>query len=98
MKDFYISAKISVDDSQDIQEFKRLEHHAEFLFDLESYPEIKEVSDLHVITTGASDLLSAINKVCLNCAEDTLQHSEVCTKCPVRKLCDSLGNGRNKDS
>lgn len=51
MKDFYISAKISVDDSQDIQEFKRLEHHAEFLFDLESYPEIKEVSDLHVITT-----------------------------------------------
>lgn len=43
MKDFYISAKISVDDSQDIQEFKRLEHHAEFLFDLESYPEIKEV-------------------------------------------------------
>lgn len=36
MKDFYISAKISVDDSQDIQEFKRLEHHAEFLFDLEA--------------------------------------------------------------
>lgn len=30
MKDFYISAKISVDDSQDIQEFKRLEHNAEF--------------------------------------------------------------------
>lgn len=55
MKDFYISAKISVDDSQDIQEFKRLEHHAEFLFDLESYPEIKEVSDLHVITTESMD-------------------------------------------
>ena len=46
MKDFYISAKISADDSQDIQEFKRLEHHAEFLFDLESYPEIKEVQFL----------------------------------------------------
>lgn len=95
MKDFYISAKISVDDSQDIQEFKRLEHHAEFLFDLESYPEIKKVSDLHVVE---SDLASAINKVCLNCIEDTLQHQEVCTRCPVRRLCDSLGNGRNKDS
>lgn len=91
MKDFYISAKISVDDTQNIQEFKRLEHHAEFLFDLESYPEIKEVSDLHVITTDATDLVATIDKVCLNCIEDTLQHPEVCTKCPVRKLCDTLG-------
>lgn len=91
MKDLYISMRISVDDSQDIQELKRLEHHAEFLLDLESYPEIKKVSDLHVVTTGASDLLSAIDKVCLNCIEDTLKHPEVCTKCPVRKLCGTLG-------
>lgn len=55
------------------------------------------MSDLHAITTGASDLLSAINKVCLNCVEDMLQHPEVCIKCPVRKLCDSLENEGNKD-
>ena len=65
MKDLYISMRISVDDSQDIQELKRLEHHAEFLLDLESYPEIKKVSDLHVVESGSTpeNLLNAITTV-----------------------------------
>jgi hypothetical protein len=88
MKDFYISAKISVDDSQDIQEFKRLEHHAEFLFDLESYPEIKEVSDLNVVESGSTpeNLLNAITAVCSNCKELSLDDSKACLNCPVKKL------------
>lgn len=88
MKDFYISAKISVDDSQNIQEFKRLEHHAEFLFDLESYPEIKEVSDLHVVESGSTpeNLLNAITTVCSNCKELLRNDSKACSNCPVKKL------------
>lgn len=88
MKDFYISAKISVDDSQDIQEFKRLEHHAEFLFDLESYPEIKKVSDLHVVESdlASADLSNAITTVCSNCKGWLQDHSKACLNCPVKKL------------
>ena len=71
MKDLYISMRISVDDSQEIQELKRLEHHAEFLLDLESYPEIKKVSDLHVVEADLAfaDLSKAITTVCSNCKE-----------------------------
>ena len=37
-------------------------------------------------------VLEAIDMVCLNCVEDTLQDNSCCDKCPVRKLCDSLVN------
>lgn len=35
------------DDS--LEEIKKLEHHAEYLLDLENYPEIKSVSDVKVV-------------------------------------------------
>lgn len=88
MKDLYISMRISVDDSQDIQELKRLEHHAEFLLDLESYPEIKKVSDLNVVESGSTpeNLLNAITAVCSNCKELSRDDSKACLNCPVKKL------------
>ena len=35
--------------------------------------------------------LDAVDVVCINCVEDTLNNSEVCDHCPIRKTCDSLG-------
>lgn len=34
--------------------------------------------------------LDAVDLVCLNCCEDTLNHPEVCETCPVRKSVESL--------
>lgn len=41
--------------------------------------------------TNELNTLHAIDTVCLNCVEDTL-NKEVCESCPVRKLNDSLDN------
>lgn len=39
-----------VENSDDsLEEIKKLEHHAEYLLDLENYPEIKSVSDVKVV-------------------------------------------------
>lgn len=38
------------DDS--LEEIKKLEHHADYLLDLENYPEIKSVSDVKVTEVG----------------------------------------------
>lgn len=35
-------------------------------------------------------ILDAVDIVCLNCVENTLEDNSVCEKCPVRKLCNSL--------
>lgn len=35
-------------------------------------------------------ITDAIDVVCLNCIEDTINSSEVCCRCPVRKLSESL--------
>lgn len=35
-------------DTEDIEAIKKLEHHAEYLLDLDSYPEIKNVSHVEV--------------------------------------------------
>ena len=37
-----------------------------------------------------NEILDAVDVVCLNCVEDTLNDNSVCKKCPVRKLCNSL--------
>ena len=38
----------------------------------------------------AGKILDAVDTVCLNCVEDTLDHPEVCESCPVRKMCNSI--------
>lgn len=45
----------------------------------------------------ADKLLEAIDVVCLNCVEDTLNDESICEKCPVRRLSDSLCENENKD-
>lgn len=35
-------------------------------------------------------ILEAIDIVCLNCVEDTLEDNSCCENCPVRKTHDSL--------
>lgn len=35
------------------------------------------------------EIMAAIDKVCMNCVEDTLR-TKVCEYCPVRNLADSL--------
>lgn len=37
-------------------------------------------------------LLDAIDTVCLNCIEDTLEDNSCCDKCPVRKLYDCISS------
>lgn len=41
-------------------------------------------------------ILYAIDVVCLNCVEDTLNDDMVCKKCSVRKLADSLDRNEDK--
>ena len=36
------------------------------------------------------ELQKAIDIVCLNCTQDTLNNSDVCNNCPVRKTTDDL--------
>ena len=38
----------------------------------------------------ADQILDAVDVVCINCVEDTLNNDGICEKCPVRKLCNSL--------
>lgn len=40
-------------------------------------------------------ILEAIDTVCLDCLENTLENPSVCDSCPVRKLADSI-NGTTK--
>lgn len=35
-------------------------------------------------------ILDAVCTVCMNCVEDTLNNSNICESCPVRKLWGSL--------
>lgn len=35
-------------------------------------------------------ILDAIDLVCLNCVEDTLNNENICDNCPVRKLADHI--------
>ena len=37
-------------------------------------------------------IFDAVDVVCLNCVEDTLNDNSVCENCPVRKLCNSLSS------
>ena len=37
-------------------------------------------------------ILDAVDVVCLNCVEDTLNDNSVCEKCPVRKMSNSLSS------
>lgn len=41
------------------------------------------------------EFLDAVDVVCLNCVEDTLNDDEVCNRCPVRKTCDYLHKTMN---
>lgn len=36
------------------------------------------------------EVLNAIDVVCLNCVEDTLNNENICDNCPVRKLANAL--------
>ena len=42
-------------------------------------------------------ILDAVDVVCLNCVEDTLNDNSVCENCPVRKLCNSLLGIKKQD-
>ena len=42
-------------------------------------------------------ILDAVDTVCLNCVEDTLEDNTCCDTCPVRKLADSINN-RDKNA
>ena len=35
-------------------------------------------------------ILDAVDIICLNCVEDTLDNPDVCDSCPVRKLCIAI--------
>lgn len=35
-------------------------------------------------------ILDAVDTVCMNCVEDTLNNPNTCESCPVRKMCTSL--------
>lgn len=34
--------------------------------------------------------LEAVDEVCMNCIEDTIENPDICENCPVRKTCDFL--------
>lgn len=36
------------------------------------------------------EILNAIDVVCINCVEDTLNNENICENCPVRKLSESM--------
>ena len=38
------------------------------------------------------EILAAIDIVCLNCVEDTLNNEHACDNCPVRKLAGCVGS------
>lgn len=38
----------------------------------------------------AGIIFDAVDIVCMNCVEDTLNDHNICDACPVRKLCNSL--------
>lgn len=40
----------------------------------------------------AGKILDAVDTICINCVEDTLNDNSVCENCPVRKLCNSLSS------
>ena len=39
---------MDIEKLEDLEAIKKLEHHAEYLLDLDNYPEIKNVHDVHV--------------------------------------------------
>lgn len=43
-----------------------------------------------------TEILEAIDLVCLNCVEDTLTDNLCCENCPVRKTYDSLTKEKKK--
>lgn len=38
----------------------------------------------------AGKILDAVDTVCINCVEDTLNNHNICENCPVRKMCNSI--------
>ena len=46
MKEFEISMKVAF--NGDLEELKKLEHHIEYLINLDEYPEIEKVYDVKV--------------------------------------------------
>ena len=66
-----VSMKIEVSNEKAYEELKRIEHHIEELLDLESWPEIQEVSDVHVEQDGFTkeDILSMFRSYVTNDAE-----------------------------
>lgn len=46
-KTLVLTMKLEVEENK-VDEIKKLEHHAEYLLDLDNYPEIKAVSDVTV--------------------------------------------------
>lgn len=43
-----------------------------------------------MIKTKHDKFLEAVDTVCLNCVEDTINNPGVCENCAVRKTCDAL--------
>ena len=49
-----------------------------------------EVREMKVDREESGKILDAIDTVCINCVEDTLNNQDKCKDCPVRKLSESL--------
>lgn len=45
---------------------------------------------------GYEKFLEAVDIVCMDCVEDTLNNPDVCETCPVRKTCDYLKSSEAK--
>ena len=45
-----------------------------------------------------TEILNAIDLVCLNCVEDTLNNENICDNCPVRKLSDQIDDDKGDEN
>lgn len=56
----------------------------------------KTTNKVDGVSEADRKILDAVDIVCLNCIEDTLEDNACCDTCPVRKLADSINNGSQK--
>lgn len=57
----------------------------------------KTTNNVSGVSEADREILDAVDTVCLNCVEDTLEDNACCDTCPVRKLADSINN-RDKNA
>lgn len=72
---------LDIDDNS-YSDIKKLEHHIEWLFDLNSYPEIKSIENVRILKDAQDD---AEYMKSINPGLRRLKNNCACNKCKARK-------------